>query len=451
METSTSTLPTRPRPRLTQMLGTPTTAVVVALLLRFFFLWLSHHYEDPNHNRYVSYGLEALMVAASVAAGNGFAEPFPHYMFTTAWLAPVYPWLVSLGALMFHLRDHPLGIFGQVLNIIFSGLTCYPIYHLAKRIFGASIGLASAWLWALLPTAILMPFQWAWDQSLSALLLCLLLCFTYYLRESSAPKHWAAYGLLWGIAALTNPTLCAVLPFLAAWLWAERTKRVLPSGIVLARAGLFFVLVLTPWTLRNYFEMGGFFFVKSNFGVEFWLGNNPQVKDTFTPMLHPIFNYREFALLSVNTEPNYNRIKKREAMEFIRANPRTFVRLCYNRVVDNWTGKYDLLRDTYIQPLGAIRIYTWYNAALSVLAFAGLVAALWRKARESLPLAFCLIFFPIPYYITHTSLRYRHPIDPVMTILAVVAVAAAGAAFRRRKKPLPVSDSEAEHPEPALV
>ena len=40
---------------------------------------------------------------------------------------------------------------------------------------------------------------------------------------------------------------------------------------------------------------------------------------------------------------------------------------------------------------------------------------------ESLPLAMCLIVFPIPYYITHTALRYRHPIDPLMTILAVYA------------------------------
>jgi hypothetical protein len=39
------------------------------------------------------------------------------------------------------------------------------------------------------------------------------------------------------------------------------------------------------------------------------------------------------------------------------------------------------------------------------------------------PVALCLIVFPIPYYVTHTALRYRHPIDPLMTILAVYAIA----------------------------
>jgi hypothetical protein len=34
----------------------------------------------------------------------------------------------------------------------------------------------------------------------------------------------------------------------------------------------------------------------------------------------------------------------------------------------------------------------------------------------------CLLVFPIPYYITHTALRYRHPIDPFLAIFAVYAI-----------------------------
>jgi len=34
-----------------------------------------------------------------------------------------------------------------------------------------------------------------------------------------------------------------------------------------------------------------------------------------------------------------------------------------------------------------------------------------------------MLFFPVTYYITHSAVRYRHPIDPVMTILAVYAAA----------------------------
>ena len=441
----------RPRTSLALLLGSPSAAVAVAFLLRFFFLWLSHHHEDTVHNHFVSWGLETLMVANSLALGHGFAEPFPHYPFTTAWLAPVYPWLVSFGQLVFHFRDHALAIFSQVLNIIFSALTCYPIYSLAKRVYGASVALGATWLWAFLPTAILMPIEWTWDQSLSAFLLCLLLCFTYYLRESSSPSHWSAYGLLWGAAALTNPTLCVLLPFLAAWLWAQRARIVMPSRPLFSRAALYFVLLLLPWTLRNYFEIGGLFFVKSNFGVEFWLGNNPAVKDTFTPQLHPMRSYREYTLLALNSEPVYSRLKQREALAFISSNPKAFLKLCAKRLVDTWTGIYDSFLDTYIQPLGAGEIYLWYNTIFSLIAFAGLLASLWRRARESLPLAFCLLLFPIPYYITHSSLRYRHPIDPVMTILVTLALATFYARILRPQVSLPVPDSQHQNPEPSLT
>ena len=440
----------RPRISWAAVSRSPSAAVATAFLLRFFFLWLSHHHEDTVHNHFVCWGLEALMIANSLAVGHGFAEPFPRYVFTTAWLAPVYPWLLSLGALVFHWGAHALAIFAQVLNIIFSSLTCYPIYFLARRIYGTSIGLGAIWLWAVLPTAILMPIEWVWDQSLSALLLCLLLCFTYHLRETSCPKQWAAYGLLWGVAALSNPTLCVLLPFFAVWLWGQRTKRVMPSGALLTRTALYFALVLLPWTIRNYFELGGLFFVKSNFGVEFWLGNNPDVKDTFTPDLHPMRSYRQYTLLALNSEPVYSRLKQREALAFIEAHPRTFLKFCFNRVVDTWTGKYDSVLDTYIQPMGAGRIYFWYNAIFSVLAFAGLLAGLWTKARESLPLAFCLLLFPIPYYITHSSLRYRHPIDPVMTMFVVIALATFAALLHHPRPSLPASHPEVEDCAPTL-
>jgi len=42
--------------------------------------------------------------------------------------------------------------------------------------------------------------------------------------------------------------------------------------------------------------------------------------------------------------------------------------------------------------------------------------------QDSLPLATCLLLFPIPYYITHTALRYRHPIDRFMTLFTVYAI-----------------------------
>jgi len=443
-----------PRPArsfFSSLLRSATAAVLASFLIRIFFLWLSHGVEDGSHNRFISWGLEALMISESLAAGHGFANAFPHYPYVTAWLAPFYPWLLSWGVMVFHLHDHALVIFAQMLNVVFSALTSYPIYYLGKKIFSARVGLAAAWLWAVLPVAILMPIEWTWDESLSALLLALLLCYTYWLRETSSSLHWSGYGLLWGAAALTNPALSGLFPFLALWLWFQRRKNLAPSNSLLARAALFFLLVLLPWTVRNWFELGGLVFVKSDFGIAFWLGNNPMVKNTYSLSHHPMQNYAEYRFLVLKGEPAYNRLKLQDALLFIRANPRTFLKLVSNRFVDTWTGKFESPTDTYIRPLGIVKPYIWYTALSSLLAFAGLLCALWRNAGESLPLAVCVLFFPVPYYIIDSSLRYRHPIDPVMTILIALALASLASLLRRRTAVLPIPVSEPHDHEPVLA
>jgi 4-amino-4-deoxy-L-arabinose transferase-like glycosyltransferase len=424
----------RTRMSLNGIVRSTTAAVATALLVRIALMLLFQHYEDRSKTYLMSWGLEALMVAHSVATGHGFASGFPHYPFVTGWVAPVYPWLIAFGESIFRLGNHNLVIFGQVVNILFSALTCYPTHYLGTKVFEEKIGLAAAWFWAFSPTAALMPIAWVWDQSLSALILTCLLCYTYWLRESCSPLHWSGYGLLWSVAALTNPTLCILLPFVGVWLWFQRRKYSQPQAVFFARATLFFVLAVLPWTLRNWFELGGHLtFIKTNFGVELWLGNNPDVKDVYTPQHHPMEDYREYRLLVLTSEPFYSRLKQRDAIAFIRANPKTFLILCTHRFEDTWTGVYDAFLTTYFRSLAVRKIFVAWTGIFSLVSFAGMLVALRRKFLKSLPLALCLIVFPIPYYITHSSLRYRHPIDPIMHILAVVALAWFGSLFRSRK------------------
>jgi hypothetical protein len=62
-------------------------------------------------------------------------------------------------------------------------------------------------------------------------------------------------------------------------------------------------------------------------------------------------------------------------------------------------------------------------SVFSVLALLGLLLARRADPLETFLLSAAMLFFPLTYYITHSAERYRHPIDPVMTILAVYAAA----------------------------
>ena len=408
---------------LAQVLSSPTLAVVAALTVRLVLLWLSHRWDTPGPPRFATVGLEEGLVAASLAHGRGFSNPYPAYALTTAVLAPAYPFLWSIGIKLLHLQAVGMTVFAQVMNCVFSAATCWPIFGIGKKLFTGRIGLASAWVWVFLPWAVLLPIEWTWDQSLSALLLALIVFATLELAESASPLALSGYGLLWALGALVNPTLCVLMEFLIGWWMIKRRQALRETFFSTARIVAFFVLALLPWTVRNYYAVDGLVFVKSNFGLELWLGNNPAVKEIYSPELHPATNFGERLHLIFTGEPNYNREKQQQAIAYIRSAPRVFLKNTFERIKDTWSASYDSRVEPWILTLHLSRADVLLCSVFSFFSFVGLILAMWADWKNAFPLAACVLVFPVPYYITHTSLRYRHPIEPFMAILSVYAVA----------------------------
>lgn len=408
--------------RLKVLVRSPGLAVATAFLVRMFFLWLTRQNGGIDHPKFPMVGIETESVARSIAAGHGFSKIMYIIDAPTAWLAPVYPYLLAPISKLVHMNAAAALVGCQIINSVFAAATCWPIYALGRKIFNPGIGLASAWLWVFLPTAVQMPLEWTWDQSLTALLLTLLLCATYQIRESSSGIRWTGYGLFWAFAALTNPALCVLLPFLLGWVIFERRKSGMATARLAARVALFFVLGLLPWTVRNYWALGGFVPVKSNFGLELFLGNNPSVKHIYTPELHPWLNSNQELALIMNGEVNYGRRTMRAAMQFIEAHPGRFLELSLERIADIWTDEYDVKTDPWVTQLHWEKGYVIFYSGFSLLALAGLLLASYKYREEAAPLALTLLIFPVIYYITHSGARYRHPIDPTMCVLTVFAV-----------------------------
>lgn len=410
-------------------LRSPATAVAAALLVRLGLLWLAH--QSAN---FFSVGQEAGNIAWALARGAGFSSPLVGMQGPTAWVAPVYPVLLALGFKLLSMNPYHVVIFGQVLNAMFSALTCCPIYFIARTLFGPRVALASSWTWAILPTAILFPLEWIWDQSLSAFVLTALTFAT--LRLSSEPPDrasrssrsgllWAAYGLGWALALLTNPAMGLLLPLFWAWIaWQRHRAGAMWKGPI-AIAMLTCVLGIVPWTARNYVAFGQLVPVKSNFGLEFWLGNNPDVKIIWTWWRSPASDAAESAELHRLGEIPYMREKQSQALQFIVAHPGSFLDASFGRFVDTWTALWDERADPWVNALGAGGLYVAFCSLFSLVAFLGLLLARRTDAARSFPLSAAMLLFPVTYYVTHSAVHYRHPIDPLMTILAVYAVTCA--------------------------
>ena len=70
-----------------------------------------------------------------------------------------------------------------------------------------------------------------------------------------------------------------------------------------------------------------------------------------------------------------------------------------------------------------LRMTLIWNCLFSLLSFAGAFFAYRARNEAALPFASVMLMFPVVFYVTHTSGRYRYPMDPVMAILTVFAIA----------------------------
>ena len=56
-------------------------------------------------------------------------------------------------------------------------------------------------------------------------------------------------------------------------------------------------------------------------------------------------------------------------------------------------------------------------------------------AAKAIPYVAVILLFPVIFYLTHSSLRYRFPMDPVMMVLAAYGVAYPIFQWRERTSP----------------
>ena len=224
----------------------------IALTARVAFVWHQQRLIPHQVLATVPFDHEAGNIALALSERRGFSDVFRKPTGPTAWLAPVYPYLLAGIFRLFGALTFPAFLAAVSLNCLFSVATCFPLFFVARRIGGIAVAALTTWLWALYPQGIMMPFEWVWDTSLSVLLATTILWATLALRESTKTRNCVAYGILWGVALLTNPALGVLLPFLLLWLAQSHSSAAKPSWKKPSLAAAIAVLCCLPWTIRNY-------------------------------------------------------------------------------------------------------------------------------------------------------------------------------------------------------
>ena len=415
--------------------------------LRVAVILIGHTYKVRTDQANFNFGFEAGRIARSVATGHGYANPFNGVSGPTAWLTPLYPLLMAAAFKLFGVYSRGAALALLVVDSAFSAAVAPAVYEIAERCFdargiarrgskyAAPVALWSAWLWAVYPAALQYAIHWIWEMSLTVCLFSWAVVVALRLRgvgeeeqevgsrkqevESRKYGLWVGLGVLWGLIALSNASLLLCLPAMMIWVaWPElrrwRISLRTVGGAVLTT--VMFAAVLAPWVARNERVLHALVLTRDNFGVELYNSSLPSNDGlpwgTAMPLWQgdPVFKVYERM-----GEVKFAQMRQKEAIANLRARPGLFVRWTVGRFFFFWDGTPHPANGHAVMEYLRQLSYSFISAC----GLLGLALMLRRRVEGVGLFALTFLLVPLVYYLVTVQPRFRHPIEPLIAVLAV--------------------------------
>jgi 4-amino-4-deoxy-L-arabinose transferase-like glycosyltransferase len=247
-------------------------ALVTAAVLRVAFA-LAYWTDKPlTHDEH-----EYLALGESIAEGHGVryekadeeGRPAARY-----GRAPLYPGFIAAVRLSAGPSELVRNV--RIAQAALGTMAVWLIALLATRSAGPQAGLAAAWIAAVYPPLVWISAYILSETLYSTLALASVAVLAPVLDGRPAPmsppasagRNTLLGGVLAGAAVLVRPAMLFFLLLTGLWLLVRRRVMLLAALTIGA------LVVVAPWTIRNYREYHRFVLVASEGGITFWTGNN---------------------------------------------------------------------------------------------------------------------------------------------------------------------------------
>jgi tetratricopeptide (TPR) repeat protein len=368
--------------------------------------------------------------------------------------APLYPYFLGV---LYRIAGRDLMVV-RVVQAAIGSLSCVLLASASRRLFRERAGVAAGLLLALWAPAIF--FDSLLQKSvLDVFLVSLIVWLVVQIGNAEPAEHaehkrdslralrvlrshanswWLALGLAAGALALTRENALVVLIVLLAWALLSSGRR---EGVALdwRRAGWFVAgaaLVLMPVAARNYAVGGGFYLTTSQFGPNFYIGNNPAGDGTYASLRYgrgaPEFERQDAT--DIAERAIGRRLSPAEvsgywtdrALDFVTGQPVAWLRLLGRKFALLWnaTEMVDTeSQESYAEwswPLRVLGPVTHFGV-LVPLALAGILLR-WPPrgaARVLLAIAAAYAASVLVFYVFG---RYRYPLVPLLIVFAAAAL-----------------------------
>jgi hypothetical protein len=378
---------------------------------------------DPSES--VS-GAESVRLARSLCDTGKFANPFPTLdTGLSAHLSPVFPAFLAL--LMKAFGDKSTGIYAIKLAAVLVLSLQLALYPLFSRILGMGEcnGIIGASVWIVAKPRLVHSWEALYVAILVAVGCC---CYRRYLDEEAKGRSKLAWllGCLMGFLILTSPIVAPIYATWLAWeMWSQKSAFFKVSLLPLV---LLPVLIIAPWTIRNYLLFHSFPVIRDSLGLELSVSNNDCARFGFWETLetgcfekfHPYFNVNETRKVVELGEVKYNELQLQKALRWISSHPARFIKLSMLRFIAFWMPTDSF---TFHAIIGhRLERFTIY--LMTLLSGLGLVILYRRDIKSAAVLMSLLTLFPLVYYIVEFVDRYRYPIMWVTFLLGAVPITA---------------------------
>jgi 4-amino-4-deoxy-L-arabinose transferase-like glycosyltransferase len=406
-----------------------TAIALLALALRVVWVLYAARQPQQLHDPlfYALYG-------ERIARGYGYTtisdEPTAYY--------PIgYPaMLAALFAVVLHTPIPDNLIKTAAFFQVFLGVaTVVLVYHVARRLFGATVGLLAALWIAVFPNLIYHTAAILSETLFNFLVLAALAVLFWSGWPRGRLERWQliAFGALIGLSALVRPISLLFLPLLpAVWLWAGAGWRraSAQTGLVLVTA----VAVIAPWSIRNFIVMDAPVIISANLGDDLCMGHYPGATGTFGLPDYCFAGYDNLKRPEYEVRRNNDNIRK--AIRFAIHHPRTELKLLSRKAYWLWNHDHDGISavesygdDPFINPHLRTALYRiadiffFTTISLGGLGLAGFVLPP-RDPRRVFALLALLTLAGVPL-VFFTDARFHVPAMPLLSIAAAWAVVAA--------------------------
>lgn len=396
--------------------------VTIALVIRATVLWeLSDtpllEFVLGDAKNYVAWGRE-------IASGNWLGNE-------TFYQAPLYPYF--LGTLMSLFGDDLFAI--RVFQLFVGSAACGLLTLAGARFVSPRAGVAAGLMLSFYAPAFYADAMLQ-KSVLDIFLMCSSLWLVGVVATTVSRRACLGLGLALGTMMLTRENALVFPLVLVPWIALRNDAPMRDRGAYIAMLLLGISLVLVPVSVRNFVVGGEFHLTTSQFGHNFYIGNNPAADGTYAPLLPGRGDPRIERLdaIALAEQASGRKLTPSEVSGFyadrawlyIREQPVDWLALMLRKFALVFTSIEMVdTEDQYTHAESSMLLRlagsVFHFGVLAPLAVLGLLVT-WPRREQMLPLYMMFVIYSGTIVVFYVFARYRLPLVPFLVLFAGAAV-----------------------------